>query len=131
MLETGWIFPDGTEDQCGVCYCSSHEQEVFQFIRGLKFQNPEIKKIIEKEIDELYWKKGSDNLYSIYAIQRLGWIKVGTSILQEIKYAGYDWQIDLIKPYEEKGYKLVNMCFSSSEFLPLSCNILKAIREGR
>lgn len=130
MIESGWIFPDGTEYSCGGDSCTIHDLVVMQFIRGLRFQDLDTKKIIEKEIDDLFFEYGSRNLYADYAIRRLGWIKVGTSVWHDIKYAGYDWQTHLIKPYEEHGYMPENMYFSSSCYLPLKCNIKLAILNG-
>lgn len=130
MIESGWIFPDGTEYLCGGDCFTTHNKVVKDFIEGLGLQDIETKKIIEKEIDDLFWERGSRNLYVDYAIRRLGWIKVGTSIWHNITYAGYDWQPDLIKPYEENGYLIENLYFSSSSYLPLKCDILLAIRNG-
>lgn len=130
MMESGWIFPDGTEYVCGGDNLVIHALAVKKFIRGLRFQDLEVKKRIEKEIDDFYWQHGSLNLYLNYAINRLGWIKVGSSIWHDIQYAGYDWQPDLVKPYEEIGYQLKNRLLSSSSFLPVNCDILLAIRNG-
>jgi len=130
MIESGWIFPDGTEYSCGGDNFVIHELAVRNFVQGLKFQNSEAQRLISEEIDEFYFGHGSRNLYTDYAIQRLGWIKVGTSICHDIKYAGYDWQSDLIRKYDEHGYLPKNMHFSSSNYLPLKCNILLAIRNG-
>lgn len=130
MIESGWIFPDGTEYSCGGDSFTIHDLVVKRFIRGLRFQDLETQRIISKEIDDLFWKHGARNLYADYAIRKLGWIKVGTSIWHDIKYAGYDWQSDLIKPYEDRGYMPKNMYFSSSSYLPLKCNVLLAIRNG-
>lgn len=131
MIESGWIFPDGSEYSCGGDSFTVHDMAVMRFVKGLKSQDLEIYTAIKKEIDDLYWKHGARNLYADYAIRRLGWIKIGTSIWHDIKYAGYDWQSDLIKPYEEKGYRTQNMYVSSSYYLPLKCNILQAIRDGK
>lgn len=131
MIENGWIFPDGLEYSCGEDSFTVHDLVVMRFVEGLKSQNLETYTIIKKEIDDLYWKHGARNLYADYAIRRLGWIKIGTSIWHDIKYAGYDWQLDLIKPYEEKDYRLINMYISSSYYLPLECNIFQAIRDGK
>ena len=130
MIETGWIFPDGTEYSCGGDSFTIHELVVEEFIRGLRFQDLDIKKQIEKEINDLFWKHGSRDLYENYAICRLGWIKVGTSVWHDIKYAGYDWQFNLIFPYAEQGYSPHNMYYSSSLYLPINCNILLAIKNG-
>lgn len=130
MIETGWIFPDGTEFSCGGYSFIMHDYAVEAFIRGLRFHDLEIKKQIEKEIDDLLWKYGTLDAYEDYAIRRLGWIKVGTSLLRDIKYAGYDWQSNLIFPYEEQGYFPNNMYYSSSSYLPINCNILLTIKNG-
>ncbi len=130
MIENGWIFPDGVEYLCGGDTFCIHDLAVMHFINGLKFQNIEAHKIISTEIDDLFWKYGARNLYANYAIRRLGWIKIGSSILHDIKYAGYDWQLDLIKPYEEHGYRTINMYFSSSNYLEIKCDILLAIKKG-
>ena len=130
MIESGWIFPDGTEYLCGGNCFTVHDVVVKNFINGLKSQDLKAQIMIEKEIDDLFFEYGSRDLYANYAIRRLGWIKVGTSLLHNIKYAGYDWQSDLIQPYEENGYTIENMYFSSSSYLPLKCNILLAIRNG-
>lgn len=130
MIESGWIFPDGTEYSCGGDSWTIHDLVVMQFIKGLQFQDSETQRIIQKEIDDLREQQGSRNLYANYAISRLGWIKIGTSIWHDIKYAGYDWQDKLIKPYEENGYTPKNMYISASSYLPLKCNILRAIRNG-
>ena len=130
MIETGWIFPDGTEYSCGGDSSTGHDLAVAKFIRGLRFQDLETQRKINQEIDDLFFEYGSRNLYSNYAIRRLGWIKVGTSIWHDIKYAGYDWQADLVKPYDECGYHPDNMYFSSNSYLPIKCNILLAIRNG-
>ena len=131
MIESGWIFPDGTEYSCGRDSFTVHDLVVMRFVKGLKSQDMETYRIVKKEIDDLYERQGSRNLYANYAIRRLGWIKIGTSIWDDIKYAGYHWQSDLIKPYEEKGYRLLNMYVSSSYYLPLKCDISRAIRDGK
>lgn len=131
MIESGWIFPDGTEYVCGGDNLIIHDVAVKRFIHGLQFQDSSLHSMLEKEIDDFYWEHGARSLYADYAIRRLGWIKVGTSIWHNITYAGYDWQSDLIRPYEEKGYHIVNKYFSSSCFLSLKCDILLAIRNGK
>jgi len=121
MIETGWIFPDGTNCPCGDFII--HDLVVIQFINRLKLQDPETFAIVEKELDDLWKKQGSRNLYSTYAIRRLGWIKVGTSIWHNITYAGYDWQTDLIQPYLENNYHPQNLGLSSTSYLPLKCKV--------
>ena len=87
--------------------------------------------IIKKEIDDLWDKQGPREFYANYAIRRLGWIKVGSSIWPDIRYAGYAWQSNLVRPYEENGYMPRNMCLSSSSYLPLKCNVLRTIGRGK
>lgn len=130
MIESGWIFPNGTEYACGGDNLIMHDAVVKHFIRGLRFQDLTIQKMISKEIDDWFLEHGSVNLYSDYAICRLGWIKVGTTIWQNITYAGYDWHQDLVNVYEENGYHIQNRYLSSSCFLSLQCNILLAIKNG-
>ena len=130
MIEVGWITPDGTEIRCGGDSWIVHELAVKKFIRGLRFQNLELKKIIDKEINDLFWKRGSKNLYSLYAIERLGWIKIGAGVWYGIQYAGFDWQEDLLFPYREAGYSINNLHLSSKTYLEVSCNIILAIKNG-
>jgi len=130
MIETGWIFPDGTDYPCGVDGFTIHDLVVIKFIKGLKSQEPEAFAIITKEIDDLLEKHGSRNVYANYAINRLGWIKVGTSIWHDIIYAGYDWQSDLIKPYVDNNYMTQNKGLSSSSYLKLNCDVRLTLRKG-
>lgn len=83
-----------------------------------------------KEIDDLFFQFGSKDLYVNYAIERLGWIKIGTSVWHTVTYAGFDWQRQFIEPYIEGGYGLSNKYISSANYLKIDCNILRAIREG-
>ncbi len=131
MIESGWIFPNGTECPCGDDSLLIHDLVVIHFIKGLKFQDSKSFEIITKELDDLWDKQEHREFYTNYAIRRLGWIKVGTSIWHDIRYAGYDWQSDLIKPYEENGYMPRNMCLSSSSYLPIKCNVLRTIGQGK
>lgn len=131
MIESGWIFPDGSEYVCGGDNLIIHDRAVQWFVQGLQFQDSIAQKMISKEIEDFYWEHGVRSLYADYAIRRLGWIKVGTSLWRGITYAGFDWQANLIRPYEEDGYHIKNMYLSSSCFLQLKCNILLAIRNGR
>ena len=131
MIESEWIFPDGIEYACGGDNLIVHEIAVKYFIRGLQFQDTSLHSTLVKEVDDFYWDHGARSLYTDYAIRRLGWIKVGTSIWHNITYAGYDWQSDLVRPYDESGYHIVNKYFSSSSLLTLKCDILLAIRNGR
>ena len=130
MMETGWIFPDGTEYPCGGDYLKIHEVVPKYFINGLP--NSAIKEQIEEEIDELFFK--CRDPYSRFAIEKLGWIKVGTSIRRVITYAGYDFQSELVAPYEEcGGYYLDDMYYSSDQYLPMDMDgrsIVQAINEG-
>ena len=130
MIETGWIFSDGTEYPCGVDGFTVHDLVVIQFIKGLKLLEPETYAIIKKEIDDLWDRQGSRNLYANYAINRLGWIKVGTSIWHNIIYAGYDWQSDLVKPYVENNYIPQNKCLSSNSYLTLNLDVQLTLRKG-
>ena len=130
MIESGWIFPDGTEYSCGADSFEIHPIPVEKFIRGLRFQDLGLKKQIEEEIEDFYDKYGSRNLYDRYAIYRLGWIKVNNLYSKNIQYAGYDWQQGIVKPYEDSGYDLFNEYCSPSSYLPLSCNVILAIRNG-
>lgn len=133
MIENGWIFPDGTEFECGNFPFTIHDWVVKKFIEGLKLQDLETQKIIQKEIEDLFFTLNfskKKTLYSDYAISRLGWIKVGTSIWHDIKYAGYDWQTELVKPYEDAEYRPVNMCISESSYLHIKCDIRLAIMNG-
>ena len=128
-MESGWIFPDGTEYLCN-CF-TVHSKIVQDFIQGLEFQNLEKFKKISQEIEDLQFEYGTHQLYENYAIRKLGWIKVGTSYLHIITYAGYDWQSELVKPYENLEYVLENQFYSSSNFMPINCNILSTIRKGK
>ena len=130
MIETGWVFPDGTDYPCGVDGFTVHDLVVIHFIKGLKLQDPQAFAIIQKEIDNLYEKQGSRNLYASYAINRLGWIKVGSSIWHNIIYAGYDFQSDLVKPYVENNYIPQNKHLSSSSYLKLNCDVQSTLRKG-
>ena len=128
MIETGWIFPDGTEYPCGGDCLTIHEAVPKYFINGLP--DSAVKAQIQEEIEELLFK--CRDPYSRFAICRLGWIKVGTSVRHDIKYAGYDFQSELVAPYEECcGYYLDNMYCSSDEYLPIEgCDIVQTINNG-
>ena len=126
MLERGWIFPDGTEYDCGI---DIHDAVVSQFIDGLEIFNKEIYDKIQKEIDDLSWKCGLRNLYSDYAIEKLGWIKVGASVLHNLQYAGYDWQEELVEPYEKEGYSILGRWCESESYFPIECNVVKVIQQ--
>ena len=131
MIESGWIFPDGTEYSCGDDNWMFHDLVVIHFIQGLKFLDSKSFEIIKKEIDDLWDKQGPNQFYANYAIRRLGWIKVGSSIWHDIRYAGYDWQHELIRTYEENGYMPRNMYLSSTSYLSLKCNVLRTIGRGK
>ena len=128
-MKTGWIFPDGTSYPCDDGF-TMHDLVVMQFIRGLKSVQPDTFATIQKEIDDLWDKQGSRNFYANYAINRLGWIKVGSSILHNITYAGYDWQSGLIEQYVEDDYTPQNRGLSSSSYLPLNCDIRLILKKG-
>lgn len=130
MIEIGWITPDGTEIRCGGDSWIVHELAVIKFIRGLRFQNLELKKKIDEEIEDWRLKYGSYCLYPDYAIERLGWIQVGAGLFHGIEYAGFDWQKNMIFPYKEAGYRVENMYVPHSSYLKIDCNILLAIKNG-
>ena len=130
MIEIGWITPDGTEIRCGGDSWIVHDLAVIKFIRGLRFLNLDLKKKIDEEIEELFFKCGSRDLYSSYAIKRLGWIKVGAGVWHGIQYAGFDWQNAMVYAYEEAGYNIDNLYLSSNSYLAINCNILLAIKNG-
>lgn len=127
MLERGWIFPDGTEYDCGI---DIHDAVVSKFIDGLEFFDKEIYDKIYKEVDDLFWEHiGAKNLYSDYAIERLGWIKVGTSVWHNLVYAGYDWQEELIEPYENEEYSIIGRWHESESYFPIDCDVVKVIQQ--
>ena len=130
MIDSGWIFPDGTEYACGCDSIEIHPIAVEKFIRGLRFQDLNLKNQIEEEVEDFYDKHGPRNLYDKYAIYRLGWIKVNCLYSKNIQYAGYDWQQSIVKPYEDDGYDLIDEFCSPSSYLPLTCNVLLAINNG-
>ena len=146
MIDSGWIFPDGTEYFCDK---NKHDLIVSMFIRGLRFQDLETQKKINQEINQEInqginqgiddFLHGSTDRFSNnvlrrlvlknYALRKLGWIRVDSKI-QHINYAGYDWQAKLVNPYDEYGYETDNRHLSSSFYLPIKCNILLAIKNG-
>ena len=126
MIEEGWIFPDGNEYEIGGL--DIHTNPVQRFVEGLQFQNKKLYEQIDAEIEEIFFKHRDP--YTHYAITRLGWIKVGTAGLPYITIAGYDWQYDLVAPYEKNGFSISDMCCSPKNYLELKCNILRAIRQG-
>ena len=83
---------------------------------------------IYKEIDDLFWEYGSKNLYSNYAIERLGWIKVGTSVWHNLVYAGYDWQQVLVEKYENEGYGIIAKWHSEENYFPIDCDVVKVLQ---
>ncbi len=127
MVEFGWIFPDGTEYNTGF---DIHETAVEEFIRGLRFFDLKLKRQFDDELEDLFFDEGGSYYRSNFAIRRLGWIKVGQIPFHVIKYAGYDWQSDLVAPYEEQGYQIDNLYERRCDYIPIKCNILLAIRNG-
>jgi hypothetical protein len=125
MMERGWIFPDGTEYDCGI---DIHDAVVSKFIDGLEFFDKEIYDKIQMEIEGLSHKYGLRNLYSDYAIERLGWIKVGASVWHNLQYAGYDWQEELIESYE-KEYSIIVRGGGSESYLPIDYDVVKVIQQ--
>ncbi len=130
MITDGWIFPDGTEYYCGGESFEIHDTVVIDFIRGLRFYDLELKLKLDKMIEDLFFKYGGRDLYPNFAVERLGWIKVSSLIIQRFDYAGFDWQQDLIKPYEDQGFTPNNWYRSSSLYIPTKCNYRLAIRNG-
>lgn len=39
MIESGWIFPDGSEYSCGGDSFTVHDMAVMRFVKGLKSQD--------------------------------------------------------------------------------------------
>jgi hypothetical protein len=125
MMERGWIFPDGTEYDCGI---DIHDAVVSKFIEGLEIFDKEIYDKIQMEIEGLSHKYGLRNLYSDYAIEKLGWIKVGTSVFHNLQYAGYDWQEELIEPYEKEEFSIIGRWHESESYFPIDCDVVKVIQ---
>lgn len=131
MIENnGWIFPSGEEidlEKEGIWW---HQLVITRFISGLKSQNPQAYEIINKEMEELGEKPGSRAIIE-FAITRLGWIKVGAAAWHEVSYAGYDWQSDLVREYEEDGWSLKSLHFPSKDYLNINCKYYLRIVRGR
>lgn len=135
MLRSGWIFPDGTEFST-----REHEQVVADFIEGLK-EDEDLYYTLKHSLKHFFVNSHSPtDLLCDYAIQVLGWIKVGSLSVCNITYGGYFYQPQLVARYLSRNFyddnrrceeKYEYAMHKSQQLILLSCNWENVINLGR
>ena len=115
MISCGWIFPDGTEYDLDE-ELRGHYLVFEHFFNWLQGTDEALYNQILNEMNDPHWLMNID----CYAIMRLGWIRVGHADRMVVECAGFSFQEEYIRPYEEANWIIESEGMSDKYFIKIN-----------